>query len=155
MRSLFKNEILSVIASPLPDPLVIKKKDQNLIRLLKNLESKLIKNIFQNISFRIVLFLISKLGIIKLGLNSAYFKKDKVDKELINIVSKPVLRKTSARALRAMCIGMATRGDKLKASYLLEQLSLSKKFLFYYCGEKRIISYLYFLAKRLQNSIDG
>ena len=26
-----------------------------------------------------------------------------------------------------MCIGMATRGDKLKASYLLDQLSLSKK----------------------------
>ena len=38
-----------------------------------------------------------------------------------------MLRKTSARSLRAMCIGMSTRGNKLKASYLLEQLSNSKK----------------------------
>ncbi len=122
-----KNEILSVIASPLPDPLVIKKKESELNSIFEKFRIKLIKIFFRIFPLEIVLFLISKLGIIKLGLNAAYFKKDKVDKELINIVSKPVLRKTSARALRAMCIGMATRGDKLKASYLLEQLSLSKK----------------------------
>ena len=106
---------------------IIKKKKSKLNSIFEKFRIKLIKIFFRIFPLEIVLFLISKLGIIKLGLNSAYFKKDKVDKELINIVSKPVLRKTSARALRAMCIGMATRGDKLKASYLLEQLSLSKK----------------------------
>ena len=131
------------------------KRESKLNSIFEKLRTKLIIIFFRVFPLEIVLFLINKLGIIKLGLNSAYFKKDRVDKELINIVRKPVLRKTSARALRAMCIGMATRGDKLKASYLLEQLSLSKKFLFYYYGEKKIISYLYFLAKRLQNSIDG
>ncbi len=122
-----ENEILSVIASPLPDPLVIRKKDSKLNSIFEKVKTKLIKIFFRIFPLEIVLFLINKLGIIKVGLNSAYFKKDRVDKELINIVRKPVLRKTAARSLRAMCIGMSTRGDKLKASYLLEKLSHSKK----------------------------
>ena len=122
-----KNEILSVIASPLPDPIVINKKVSKLNSSFEKFKTKIIKIFFRIFPLEIVLFLINKLGIIKLGLNSAYFKKDNVDKELIDIVRKPVLRKTAARSLRAMCIGMSTRGNKLKASYLLEQLSNSKK----------------------------
>ena len=122
-----KNEILSVIASPLPDPIIINKKVSKLNSSFEKFKTKIIKIFFRIFPLEIVLFLINKLGIIKLGLNSAYFKKDNVDKELIDIVRKPVLRKTAARSLRAMCIGMSTRGNKLKASYLLEQLSNSKK----------------------------
>ena len=122
-----KNEILSVIASPLPDPIVINKKVSKLNSSFEKFKTKIIKIFFRIFPLEIVLFLINKLGIIKLGLNSAYFKKDNVDKELIDIVRKPVLRKTAARSLRAMCIGMSTRGNKLKASYLLEQLGNSKK----------------------------
>ena len=122
-----KNEILSVIASPLPDPIVINKKVSKLNSSFEKFKTKIIKIFFRIFPLEIVLFLINKLGIIKFGLNSAYFKKDNVDKELIDIVRKPVLRKTAARSLRAMCIGMSTRGNKLKASYLLEQLSNSKK----------------------------
>ena len=122
-----KDEILSVIASPLPDPLVINKRGSKLNSKLEKFKTKLIKIFFSIFPLEIVLFFINKLGIIKVGLNSAYFKKDHVDKELIDLVRKPVLRKTAARSLRAMCIGMSTRGNKLKASYLLEQLSLSKK----------------------------
>ena len=122
-----KNEILSVIASPLPDPLVIAKRGSKLNLIFEKFRTKIIKIFFRVFPLEIVLFLINKLGIIKLGLNSAYFKKENVDKELLDIIRKPVLRKTAARSLRAMCIGMATRGGNLKASYLLEQLSLSKK----------------------------
>ena len=122
-----KNEILSVIASPLPDPLINKKKGSILNSRFKKLKTKLIKIFFRIFPLEIFLFLINKFGIIKLGLNSAYFKKEHVDKELLDIIKKPVLRKTAARSLRAMCIGMSTRGDKLKASYLLEKLSYSKK----------------------------
>ena len=38
-----------------------------------------------------------------------------------------VLRRTSARSLRAMCIGMSTRDVKFQVSYLLRKLSTSKK----------------------------
>ena len=75
----------------------------------------------------IILFLIIKLGIIKLGLNSAYFKKDNIDHELRDLVTKPVLRRTSASSLRAMCIGMSSRDENFKASHLLRKLSASKK----------------------------
>ena len=146
-----ENEILSVIASPLPDPLVIRKKDSKLNSIFEKVKTKLIKIFFRIFPLEIVLFLINKLGIIEVGLNSAYFKKDHVDKELIDIVRKPVLRKTAARSLRAMCIGMSTRGNKLKASYLLEQLSYSKKVPFLMLwGEKDNFIPL-FLGKKIAN----
>ena len=99
----------------------------------------------------IILFLITKLGIIKLGLNSAYFKKDKIDKELVDLVTKPVLKKTSARSLRAMCIGMATRDEKLQASYLLSKLCISKKvpFLLIWGDKDNFIPL--FLGKKIAN----
>ena len=69
-----KNEIFSVIASPLPDPLVTKKKESKLNSIFEKFKTKLIKIFFRVFPLEIVLFLINKLGIIKLGLNSAYFK---------------------------------------------------------------------------------
>ena len=146
-----ENEILSVIASPLPDPLVIRKKKSKLNSIFEKFKTKLIKIFFRLFPLEIVLFLINKLGIIEIGLHSAYFKKDHIDKELINIVRKPVLRKTAARSLRAMCFGMSTRGDKLKASYLLEKLSHSKKVPFLLLwGEKDNFIPL-FLGKKIAN----
>jgi len=146
-----KNEILSIIASPLPDPLVIKKKESKLDSIFKKFKTKLLKIFFRVFPLELVLFLINKFGIIKLGLNSAYFKKDHIDKELIDIVRKPALRKTAARSLRAMCIGMSTRGHKLKASYLLEQISHSKKVPFLLLwGEKDNFIPL-FLGKKIAN----
>ena len=147
----FKNEILSVIASPLPDPIVINKKESKFNSIFDKLKNKFIKIFFKIIPLEIILFLINKLGIIKLGLKFAYFKKNKIDKELIDIVRKPVLRKTAARSLRAMCIGMSTRNNKLKASYLLEQLSKNKKVPFLLLwGEKDNFIPL-FLGKKIVN----
>ena len=146
-----ENEILSVVASPLPDPLVIIKKESKLNSIFEKIKTKLIKIFFRIFPLEIVLFLIDRLGIIKVGLYSAYFKKDHVDKELIDIIRKPVLRKTAARSLRAMCIGMSTRGHKLKASYLLEKLSHSKKIPFLLLwGEKDNFIPL-FLGKKIAN----
>ncbi len=146
-----KNEIFSVIASPLPEPLVIKRRELKLNSIFQKIKTKIIKLFFIVIPLEIVLLLINKLGIIKLGLNSAYFKKENIDKELIDIVRKPVLRKTAARSLRAMCIGMSTRGHKLKASYLLKQISTTKKVPFLLLwGEKDNFIPL-FLGKKIAN----
>ncbi len=148
----FKSEIFSVIASPLPDPLVIKRKESKINSIFAKFKTIISKVFFRFFPLEIILLLINKLGIIRLGLNSAYFKKEKIDTELINIVRKPVLRKTAARSLRAMCIGMSTRDNKLKASYLLEQLSNSKKVPFLLLwGEKDNFIPL-FLGKKIANS---
>ncbi len=151
----FKNEILSVIASPLPDPHVVNKKNlkhnSNYEKFKNKFKNKLIKIFFKILPLEIILFLINKLGIIKLGLKAAYFKKDNIDQELIYSIKKPVLRKTAARSLRAMCIGMSTRGDELKASYLLKQLNHSKNVPFLLLwGEKDNFIPL-FLGKKIAN----
>jgi pimeloyl-ACP methyl ester carboxylesterase len=124
---LIEDQIEKVIASPLPDQIKTGKKKEKIRPLSKKLKDRFIKIVFIFFPLEIILFLITKLGVIKLGLNSAYFKKDNIDRELIDMVTKPVLRRTSARSLRAMCIGMSSRGEKLQAPYLLRKLSASRK----------------------------
>lgn len=145
------NEIKAVVASPLPDQ-IRKKSPQILINpFLKNIKNKFIKLFFILLPLEVILFLINKLGIIKVGLKAAYFKKTHIDYELIDIVRKPVLRNTAGRSLRAMCIGMSTRGNNLKASYLLRKLSVSKKvpFLLIWGGKDNFTPL--FLGKKIAN----
>ena len=122
-----EDQIATVIASPLPDQIQENKKLPTKKTSFKKFRDKFIRIFFMFFPLEIFLFLITKLGVIKLGLNSAYFKKDNIDRELIDLVTKPVLRRTSARSLRAMCIGMSSRDEKLKSSYLLRKLCTSKK----------------------------
>jgi len=117
-----EDQIATVIASPLPDQIQEHKKMIKNKPLFKKFKDLLIKIFFLLFPLEIILFLITKLGVIKLGLNSAYFKKDNIDRELIDLVTKPVLRRTSARSLRAMCIGMSSREEKFQATYLLRKL---------------------------------
>ena len=146
-----ENEISSVIASSLPDPIIFKKRGSKTNSVFEKFKVFFIKIFFKIFPLEIILFLINKLGIIKLGLNSAYYKKNYIDKELIEIIKKPVLRKTAARSLRAMCIGMTIRGSELKTSYLLEKLSQSKKvpFLLIWGDKDNFIPL--FLGKKIAN----
>ena len=122
-----EDQIAKVIASPLPDRIQENKKSITKKLSLIKFQNKFIKIFFIFFPLEIILFLITKLGVIKLGLNSAYFKKDNIDQELIDLVTKPVLRRTAARSLRAMCVGMFSRDEKFQLSYLLRKLSASKK----------------------------
>ena len=124
---LLEDQIATVIASPLPDQIKKNVKKEKKKSFLKKFKDRFITIFFIFFPLEIILFLIAKLGVIRLGLNSAYFKKDNIDGELIDLVTKPVLRRTSARSLRAMCIGMSSRDEKFQASYLLRKLSASKK----------------------------
>ncbi len=146
-----EDQIATVIASPLPDQIRENKNRPINKPLFKKFKDRLIKIFFLFFPLEIILFLITKLGIIRLGLNSAYFKKENIDRELINIVTKPVLRRTSARALRAMCIGMSSREEKFQSSYLLKKLSSSKKvpFLLIWGDKDNFIPL--FLGKKIAN----
>ena len=146
-----EEEIATVIASPLPDQIQKGKKKATNKSLFVKFKERLITLFFIFFPLEIFLFLINKLRIIRLGLNSAYFKKDNIDQELINLVTKPVLRRTSAKSLRAMCIGMSTRDEKFQASYLLRKLSTSKKVPFLLIwGEKDNFIPL-FVGKKIAN----
>ena len=146
-----EDQIATVIASPLPDQIRENKNRPINKPLFKKLKDRLIKIFFLFFPLEIILFLITKLGVIKLGLNSAYFKKENIDRELIDLVTKPVLRRTSARSLRAMCIGMSSRDERFQASYLLRQLSASQKVPFLLIwGEKDNFIPL-FVGKKIAN----
>jgi len=146
-----EDDIATVIASPLPDQIQKNKNSTTNKQLFKNFKNRFITIFFIFFPLEIILFLIIKLGVIRLGLNFAYFKKDNIDCELINLVKKPVLRRTSARSLRAMCIGMSSRDENLQASYLLRKLSASRKvpFLLIWGDKDNFIPL--FLGKKIAN----
>ena len=148
---LLEDQIATVIASPLPDQIKENKKMIKNKPIFKKFKDRLIKIFFIFIPLEIILFLITKLGVIKVGLNIAYFKKENIDGELIDLVTKPVLRRTAARALRAMCIGMSLRDEKFQASYLLRKLSASKKvpFLLIWGDKDKFIPL--FIGKKIAN----
>jgi len=87
-----EDQIATVIASPLPDQIQENKKFITKKSLLKKYKDRFIKIFFIFFPLEIILFFITRLGFIRLGLNSAYFKKDNIDRELIDLVTKPVLR---------------------------------------------------------------
>ncbi len=148
---LIEDQIATVIASPLPDQIQKNEKKEKEKSLFKKLKYGCIKIFFIFFPLEIILFLITKLGVIRLGLNSAYFKKDNIDTELIDLVTKPVLRRSAARSLRAMCIGMSSRDEIFQASYLLKKLSASKKVpLLLIWGDKDNFIPL-FLGKKIAN----
>tara|TARA_B100000965_G_scaffold376311_1_gene369470 strand:- start:1959 stop:2903 length:945 start_codon:yes stop_codon:yes gene_type:complete len=144
-------EISGVIASPLPDQFNLKTKFSGIGSYFRKIKIALLKIFFILLPIELILFLIVRLGFISLGLSSAYHKKNKVDRELIDIIKKPVMRNTAAGSLRAMCLGMSTRNYRLKAPYLLNIIcKLEKIPLLLLWGEKDNFIPL-FLGKRIAN----
>jgi len=146
-----EDQIATVIASPLPDQIQTNKKEVRNKSLFKKFKTLFIRIFFRFFPLEIILFLITKLGFIKLGLYSAYYKKDNIDRELIDLITRPVLRRSAARSFRAMCIGMSSRDEEFQASYLLGKLSASKKvpFLLIWGDKDNFIPL--FLGKKIAN----
>ena len=70
-----EDEILTVIAAPLPDQIKEIYKQKLVSPLFQNLSNKLVNLFFIFLPLEIILFFVNKFGILKIGLNSAYFKK--------------------------------------------------------------------------------
>jgi len=120
-------EISGIIVSPLPDPLSLNISNYENKQKLKTLKVNIIKFFLKILPIEIILFVLNRFRLINYFLNLAYEKKHSIDKELISIVATPSKRPTASRALRAMCLGMATRSNKLKSSFLLKIISEAKK----------------------------
>jgi len=120
-------EISGIIASPLPDPIGIKINYSENKLNFKSLRYKFLRLFVTLLPIEFILFVIDRFNLIYYFLNFAYKKKEYIDKELFNIISLPSKRSSAARALRAMCLGMATRSNKLKSSFLLKVISKVKR----------------------------
>ena len=145
------NQILGMIASPLPDRVNGKYTKSTKKSYFHKFKFLFIKLFFLLIPLELILYLVNKTGLIELGLRAAYNKQNKVDNELIQIIKNPARRKTAARALRAMSIGMSMRNEKLKSSYLLSIMDKIDRFPFLLVwGEKDSFIPL-FLGKMIAN----
>ena len=120
-------EISGIIASPLPDPIGLQINASEYESKFKSIKYKLIKLFVSLLPIEFILFVINRFKLIYYFLDFAYQKKEFVDKELFNLISIPSKKASAARALRAMCLGMATRSNKLKSSFLLKVISKVKK----------------------------
>jgi len=120
-------EISGIIASPLPDPVSLNFIQSEKQSNVKYLKFSLIKLFIRLLPIGFILFVINKLKLIYYFLNLAYVKKESIDIELFNIISIPSKRPSASKALRAMCLGMSTRSNKLKSSFLLKVISEAKK----------------------------
>ena len=120
-------EISGIIVSPLPDPIGLKINYSEDKSKFKSIKYQLIKLFVSLLPIEFILFVIDKFKLIYYFLNFAYEKKEFIDKELFNLISIPSKRPSAARTLRAMCLGMATRSNKLKSSFLLKVISNVKK----------------------------
>ncbi len=120
-------EISGIIVSPLPDPIGLKINYSEDESKFKSNKYQLIKLFVSLLPIEFILFVIDKFKLIYYFLNFAYEKKEFIDKELFNLISIPSKRPSAARTLRAMCLGMTTRSNKLKSSFLLKVISNVKK----------------------------
>ncbi len=121
---LLRQDLISaVIAAPLPDPALVQNKRTSTPNCLESIRRLIINIIFHLIPLEIIVPLISRTGLIRLGLQFAYHHSVKSDQELNNLIAKPARREGAAMALRAMCIGMATRPRSFTAPFFLEMLS--------------------------------
>lgn len=144
-------EISGIIVSPLPDKIkkiscdTILKPRYNILKIIS------VKFFAILLPIEFILFLINRFGLINYFLQFAYFKKDNIDNELLQMIKKPAKRSSAAKALRAMCVGMALRSHKLKSPFLLESLGKLKNvpFLLIWGEKDRFIPL--FLGKRIAN----
>ena len=120
-------EISGIIASPLPDPVGLKINYLKNKSKFKSFKYKLIRLFITLLPIEFILFVITRFKLIYYFLNFAYIKKEFIDKELFDLISIPSKRRSAARTLRAMCLGMATRSNKLKSSFLLKVISKVQK----------------------------
>ena len=120
-------EISGIIASPLPDPIGHRINHSEIKTKFKSLKYKLTRLFVILLPIELILFVINRFKLIYFFLNFAYEKKEFIDKELFNLISIPSKRPSAARSLRAMCLGMTTRSNKLKSSFLLKVISNVKK----------------------------
>ncbi len=120
----FKPELVSaVIASPLPDPALMQPTISSRTLWWGEIRNFLVKIFFHILPLEILVPLVSRTVIIKTALQAAYHSSIKSDKELQRLITKPAKKKTAARVLRSMCIGMATRKREITAPVLLSQIS--------------------------------
>lgn len=114
--------IRAVVAAPLPDPALIQPIAKRRPPRRRALQRQLLSLVLRLLPLELIVPLISRTPLLKVGLQGAYLRSIADDRELLQLIARPARRPTAARALRAMSIGMAIRPRGATAPALLERL---------------------------------
>ncbi len=114
--------IKTIIAAPLPEPVIVNPIKFSFPTWLVKVKSFLVEIVFHLFPLKTLVNLISKTKLITFALQSAYFRSISNDTQLKRIVTVPARRVNASKALRAMCIGMSNRPNSSKGPSIIEKI---------------------------------
>ena len=118
------NRVRAVVAAPLPDPALIQPLPKRRAPWRRRWQRRLLALVLHVLPLELVVPLIARTGLLKAGLQGAYWHSIQSDQELLQLIARPARRPTAARALRGMSLGMANRPRGATAPALLGQLRM-------------------------------
>ena len=117
-----KTQVRAVVAAPLPDPALVQPMPRRRAPWRRRWQRRLLRLVLHCLPLELIVPLIARTPLLKAALQGAYQRPLADDQELIRLIAKPARRRTAARALRGMSLGMALRPRGATAPALLEQL---------------------------------
>jgi len=114
--------IKTIIAAPLPEPVLINPIKISIPQWLIKIKISLTKIFFHSFPLKPLINLISRTKLIAFALQSAYFRSISNDIILKRIVTIPARRPNASIALRAMCIGMSNKPNSAKGPSIIAKI---------------------------------
>ena len=115
--------VKAAVAAPLPDPALMQPLPKRQSRRLRQLKAATVHLLCRLLPLELLVPLISRTALLRMGLQGAYSRSIRSDRELHQLIASPARRRTAARSLRAMSVGMALRPREATAPALLERLA--------------------------------
>ena len=115
--------VTAVVAAPLPDPALMQPLPRRQPRRLRQLKRHTVGLLCRLLPLELIVPLISRTALLRMGLQGAYCRSIRSDRELHQLIASPARRRTAARSLRAMSVGMALRPRGATAPELLQRLA--------------------------------
>ena len=116
------SRIRAVVAAPLPDPALLRKAPQRQVPWQRRWQRRLLWLVLHLLPLELIVPLIARTPLLKVGLQGAYLRPVGRDRELLRLIAAPAKRPTAAGALRGMSLGMGCRPWRFTAPELLRKL---------------------------------
>jgi len=116
------SQIRAVVAAPLPDPALLREPPQRQVPWQRRWQRRLLWLVLHVLPLELIVPLIARTPLLKIGLQGAYLRPVGRDRELLRLIAAPARRPTAAGALRGMSLGMGCRPWRFTAPELLRKL---------------------------------
>ena len=114
--------VRAAVAAPLPDPTLLNPLPTRQPTWLSQLRRIAVTLVCRLLPLELIVPLIARTSLLQAGLQGAYTRSIRSDRELLKLIAEPALRSTAPRSLRAMSVGMALRPRSATAPFLLQRL---------------------------------